>query len=91
MYTSNQTTNGENMLLIVKGKYAKVSTVGAYLPENYSVTGGTDGEVIVEGKDNAGWTAEGYVIPRLRSGMMYATIVERSYMDCVSNLELDTF
>jgi hypothetical protein len=91
MYASNQTTNGENMLLIVKGKYAKVSTVGAYLPENYSVTGGTDGEVIVEGKDNAGWTAEGYVIPRLRSGMMYATIVERSYMDCVSNLELDTF
>lgn len=92
MYASNQTTSGvNNVILIVIGKYAKVSTVGAYLPENYSVTGGTDGAVIVEGKDNAGWTAEGYVIPRLRSGMMYATIVERSYMDCVSNLELDTF
>jgi len=76
------------MILIVKGKYAKVSTVGAYLPENYSVTGGTDGEVIVEGKDDAGWTAEGYVIPRLASGMMYASIVDHhpvhiSYMDCV--------
>jgi hypothetical protein len=84
MYASNQTTSGvNNMILIVKGKYAKVSTVGAYLPENYSVTGGTDGEVIVEGKDDAGWTAEGYVIPRLASGMMYASIVEQSYMDCV--------
>jgi hypothetical protein len=88
MYASNQTTNGVNMILIVKGKYAKVSTVGAYLPENYSVTGGTDGEVIVEGKDDAGWTAEGYVIPRLASGMMYASIVDHhpvhiSYMDCV--------
>jgi len=38
--------------------------------------GGTDGAVIVEGKDHAGWTAEGYVIPRLASGGMFATIVD---------------
>jgi len=64
------------MILLVKGKNATVSTVGAYLPENYSVTGGTDGAVIVEGEDNAGWTAEGYVIPRLESGMMFTTILD---------------
>jgi hypothetical protein len=58
------------MRLIVTGKYATAGTVAAYLPGNYSVTGGRDGAVIVEGEDHAGWTAEGYVIPRLASGMM---------------------
>jgi hypothetical protein len=65
------------MILLVKGKYATASTVGAYLPGNYSVTGGTEGAIIVEGEDDAGWTAEGYVIPRLASGMMYATVIEK--------------
>jgi len=62
------------MRLTVTGKYATASTVAAYLPGNYRVTGGQDGAVIVEGEDHAGWTAEGYVIPRLASGMMFATV-----------------
>jgi hypothetical protein len=64
------------MELVVNGKYATASTVAAYLPGNFRVVGGTDGAVIVEGTDHAGWTAEGYVIPRLASGMMFATIVD---------------
>lgn len=28
---------------------------------------------VIEGEDNAGWTLDGYVIPRLASGMIYAT------------------
>jgi len=62
------------MILIIKGTYATASTVAAYLPENFRVTGGRDGAVIVEGEDNAGWTAEGYVIPRLASGGMFGTV-----------------
>ena len=62
------------MRLTATGKYATTSTVAEYLPGNYRVTGGQDGAVIVEGEDHAGWTAEGYVIPRLASGMMFATL-----------------
>jgi hypothetical protein len=58
--------------LIVEGKFASREAVARYLPANYSVVGGEDGAVIVEGQDSAGWTAEGYVIPRLSSGLMTA-------------------
>ena len=64
------------MRLIITGQYATAGTVAAYLPGNYRVTGGSDGAVIVEGEDHAGWTATGYVIPRLASGMMVATIID---------------
>ena len=52
----------------------------AYLPENYKVIGGELGlndAYVIEGEDMAGWTLEDYVVPRLASGMMVATIVER--------------
>ena len=62
------------MILIIKGTYATASRDTAYLPNNYSVTGGQDGAVVVEGEDVAGWTAEGYVIPRLASGGMFGTV-----------------
>lgn len=47
-----------------------------YLPRGYRVTGTVDGFVQIEGEDFAGWTAQDYVIPRLASGMIYATVVE---------------
>lgn len=51
-------------------------TVDRYLPRNYHVAGvvivGTQGMVVVEGTDNAGWTMDGYVLPRLGSGMISA-------------------
>lgn len=60
-------------------RYALVSQDSAiprYLPENYSVqgyvrnpAGFSEGTyVLVSGVDVAGWTLDGYVIPRLRSG-----------------------
>jgi len=57
--------------------------VAAYLPSNYSVArawvmGDGNVAVLVEGEDNAGWTAEGYVIPRLASGLYTAKIVEEA-------------
>lgn len=51
-------------------------TVEAYLPDNYrvipstlTVTPDNKFRVGIEGTDNAGWTLEDYVIPRLASGM----------------------
>jgi len=51
--------------------------VAAYLPSNYQVVGYTaDGAVLVYGHDNAGWTADDYVIPRLASGLYSAKRID---------------
>jgi hypothetical protein len=46
-------------------------TVARYLPSNYTVNGTDVGEgrVLISGVDNAGWTLDGYVLPRLASGL----------------------
>ena len=53
-----------------------MSTVGRYLPTNYacylSTANNLTFKVIIKGEDSAGWTLDGYVIPRLQSGNMYA-------------------
>ena len=57
--------------------------VAAYMPANYRVTGSHMGPayegasydklvVTIEGMDSHGWTFEGYVEPRLASGLMFA-------------------
>ena len=43
--------------------------IAAYLPSNYRVTRVEDGVTHIEGEDRLGWTLDGYVIPRLGSGM----------------------
>ena len=51
-----------------------LKTVDAYLPANYQAV--QDGDVIIiTGTDNAGWMLDDYVIPRLASGMIFATEV----------------
>lgn len=53
--------------------------VAQYLPANYSVIGQTVrlGEgILIAGKDNAGWTLDAYVIPRLGSALIYCSEVE---------------
>ena len=60
---------------------AAATKISRYLPSNYGVTevlpAADDGFlVIVQGYDNAGWTAEGYIVPRLASGLYPATIME---------------
>lgn len=50
---------------------ATEAVVSAYLPDNYTVVGtGSDGAVVIGGRDVAGWTLQDYVIPRLASGRM---------------------
>ena len=46
--------------------------VRPYLPSNYSARPLIGGGSIIEGEDVAGWTLDGYVIPRLASGLHFA-------------------
>lgn len=56
---------------VVQG--ASVETVARYLPSNYQVEGVDDsGFIRISGTDHAGWTLDGYVIPRLASGLISA-------------------
>ena len=52
--------------------------VARFLPANYEVVGTevyrNSSEVFVKGTDVAGWTADGYVIPRLATGLLVAEV-----------------
>ena len=55
--------------------------VWAYLPGNYHIVGGDIGEpgkpvYVIAGEDQAGWTLDGYVIPRMASGLIWADEVD---------------
>ena len=76
-------------------RYAIVTTtserdnVAAYLPSNYEVIYREPSQVdyarehwqsvVIAGRDNAGWTLDGYIIPRLASGMFFATEIDLSH------------
>jgi hypothetical protein len=58
------------------GKKTLAEQVGQYLPSNYRVvetlTPDSHSEkVLVAGIDKSGWTLDGYVLPRLASGLMF--------------------
>ena len=48
-----------------------LATVERYLPSNYSAS--LHGEsILIEGTDSHGWTMDGYICPRLASGLHWA-------------------
>ena len=53
--------------------YGTAEQVAPYLPSNYRAvfTGTEDGRVytVLSGVDSHGWTLDGYVLPRLASGL----------------------
>jgi hypothetical protein len=49
--------------------------VRPYLPANYRIRYHDDEKIIITGADDHGWTLDGYVIPRLGSGLISATEV----------------
>ena len=55
----------------------QADTVAKYLPSNYSIAEFYDTYVVISGLDHAGRTLDGYVIPRLSSGMFRAKEVRR--------------
>lgn len=56
-----------------------IATIARYLPSNYEVVENfydpAVGSVLIAGTDDAGWTLDGYVIPRLASGLWFAAEV----------------
>lgn len=52
--------------------------VARFLPSNYAVVAGShpDG-IVIAGQDVAGWTWDDYIVPRLSSGLMGASRIER--------------
>jgi hypothetical protein len=77
---------------LVSLKRDSAEVVSRYLPANYKVIGTVDqadatdkfdftyGPVaIIKGEDNAGWTLDDYVIPRLGSGLIVAREIDLSH------------
>lgn len=68
-------------------RYALISSgaaaIAAYMPENYSVIwkGIEDGREVsvIAGRDVAGWTLDGYVLPRLASGLYFGREIDLSH------------
>lgn len=62
----------------VKGAgYHDQDRVAQYLPDNYKVQWDFKAaELLIMGTDNAGWTLEDYVIPRLASGLIFAEVIQ---------------
>lgn len=56
-----------------RGVTPDIGVIERYLPSNYWAEEQTDGSVKISGHDSAGWTLDGYVIPRLASGLIFAT------------------
>jgi hypothetical protein len=56
---------------VIKGE-TDLERVAAFMPSNYSCFPNHAGEIFIVGFDEAGWTLDGYVIPRLASGLIIA-------------------
>jgi len=57
--------------IVTGGLRADIETVRAYLPSNFTAEE-TEHGIVITGEDDHGWTMAGYVIPRLRSGLIAA-------------------
>src|SRR5262249_32910773 len=74
---------------LVRGHGITAEKVAAYLPRNYRVEGVAlvhpfkddyaETVVVVGGRDHHGWTLDGYVIPRLGSGLMGDVEIDLSH------------
>lgn len=68
----------ERRWAVVQGMDCNMRIVTSYLPNNYSVMGLADqGGVLIAGEDVAGWTLDGYVRPRLSTGLMSCTEISQ--------------
>jgi ribosomal protein L37AE/L43A len=71
MTQENETQNPTRMAIVtIDGLTLK--EVQQYLPSNYGAFRRPDGRIQITGRDDKGWTMDGYVIPRLSSGLIPA-------------------
>jgi hypothetical protein len=61
----------------------KLTNVAAYLPDSYEVLARFPREnddykqdIVIHGEDKAGWTLDGYVLPRLASGLIFGKEID---------------
>jgi hypothetical protein len=59
-----------------KSGAGELRQVQAYLPRNYVASLDDDDSIVIAGRDSAGWTLDEYVLPRLASGLIFATEFE---------------
>lgn len=56
---------------IVKGSGITLEKIARYMPGNYKALVCKNDAVLIRGEDNAGWTLDEYVLPRLASGLWF--------------------
>ena len=64
--------------------------VRTYMPGNYKANLAADGikqVVVITGQDNAGWTLDGYVIPRLASGLIFAEEISNNTLEIIPDYQ----
>ena len=67
-----------------------LDTVNAYMPSNYRAMLRADmSSIVIVGEDVAGWTLDGYVIPRLASGLIFATEISAGDVSQVPRVDCD--
>lgn len=73
MVSSNNWTPPSGGRAAVVGKLPEgdIERVRRYLPSNYEANWHL-GAIWITGHDVAGWTLDGYVLPRLASGLVFA-------------------
>lgn len=85
-----------NRAAIVPGHSAE--RIRAYMPSNYEVVdyehnpgsrNHDDRGVLIVGRDDAGWTLEDYVLPRLASGMYFGRIIGEFSMEDYPSYDLN--
>lgn len=76
--SSKQAAEGDfRQAVVLNSDRTTLEQVQAALPANFTATQVEDGTIYIQGRDEAGWTLEGYVIPRLASGLIFAEEVTK--------------
>lgn len=87
---SETVTTTTRYATIPHGALGNREAIARYLPSNYQVLGGDDETTLIGGHDDAGWTLDDYVLPRLASGLYFGAEVDlpsylRSLLDGLLN------
>lgn len=61
---------------LIPSEGLSIGTLEAYLPGNYRIISSGPRGHLVAGMDDSGWTMDGYVLPRLASGMYFGREIQ---------------
>lgn len=68
--------------VLIRTDPSNVEVIARHLPNNYTIVGADSEGVTIRGIDHYGWTLDGYVLPRLASGMFYGEELPHVSGDC---------